>query len=279
MKDLKQYILSGYKLPDPYSGQRTLEEFCDINNINIENITEKHLKYYNIQNYRGERDHDSYMEWIRESLTSHSTEILASKIQKIINCNIYANTIKNTDNRNIIIEVDQDSEIISGNIMKTFILNDCIKSSKIYDLLDFFNYYITTVDKVSDKYYIHVEPKYTKEYPHVNILYHITHKSNVKNILKKGLKPKVGKARINGGYRYFPEKLFLLPHTSTIIDDIKQIIHDKKYKDYAIIKIDLTDHNIGLFIDDYSDNPNNIYTFEYIPSYLLEEINIDHINK
>ena len=40
-----------------------------------------------------------------------------------------------------------------------------------------------------------------------NILYHITESLNVPDILKKGLRPKTGKRKYQGGYRYFPERV------------------------------------------------------------------------
>ena len=47
----------------------------------------------------------------------------------------------------------------------------------------------------------------------------IDQKHNLKKIFKRGLTPKVGKTRIQGGYRYFPEKVFLLADSENNLDD------------------------------------------------------------
>ena len=153
-------------------------------------------------------------------------------------------------------------------------------------MLDYYGYYITSIDfKRSGVYEITIEPKYTKEYDSKNgIYYHVTSKKNLSNILKKGLRPFVGKARIQGGYRYFTKRLFLIPETDTIYYDIKKIITDKGYKEgeYVILRIDgdlYAGHKnkLATFIDDYSFNGNDVYTYEYIPKEAISIVDLDSL--
>ena len=104
----------------------------------------------------------------------------------------------------------------------------------------------------------------------------IDQKHNLKKIFKRGLTPKVGKTRIQGGYRYFPEKVFLLADSEYAKSNIEEIIQNKQLsdEDYVILKIDLKAHNIGLYKDDFYNDEEFVYTYEAIPPELLTIIEL-----
>ena len=84
MKSIKDYIKS-YKKPEKW-GLWTFEEFCDINNLNESDITDDDINYFYTNRYKFLPDHinGSYIEWVNESLTSHSREKLINKLTKIL---------------------------------------------------------------------------------------------------------------------------------------------------------------------------------------------------
>lgn len=281
MKTLKSQ-LQRIELPR-YYGDRTLEEYCDVNDIDIDNITESQLHIYSDIVYGRERSHHAMLNHINEMIRSHNGTELANKILKVIDGFGNDSGIHHIENCVISIYVDPKSPIISDRSTIDFFLNDCPESDKIYDLLDYYGYYITSIDykRSSQKYEITIEPKYNKEYDsNTGIYYHVTTEKNLPNILRKGLRPHVGKARIQGGYRYFTKRLFLIPDSPTVYDDIKKVINDKGYKNFVILKIDgdlYSGHKnkLATFIDDYSFNNNDVYTYEYIPK---EAISIVELN-
>ena len=283
MKKLKSYINKVY-IPE-YYGERTLEEFCDINSIDIDNISETQLQMYMNNVYGREHSHHALLNHINEMLKSHSGEDLARKIINILNCQAFNSGIHNIDNFVIAIYVNDESPIITKSITKDFILGDCKESEHIYKLLDYYGYYITSVDKkLNNLFEIVLEPKYTQEYNSKNgIYYHVTTKDKLPNILKRGLRPHVGKTRIQGGYRYFTDRLFLIPDSDNAYNDIRRIINDKGYiNNFVVLKINgdlYSGHKnlLATFIDDYSFNKNDVYTYEYIPKEAISIIDINEL--
>lgn len=281
MKNLKSYLTTIY-LPK-YYGDRTLEEYCDVNGIDIDNITESQLHMYSYIVYGRERSHHAMLNHINEMLRSHNGEELANKIMQVLDSEAFEHGIHKIENCVIVIKIDKHSPIITKTITTDFLLNDCHESEKIYDLLDYYGYYITAVNKVHNNYLITLEPKYTKEYNSENgVYYHVTLRSNLVNILKKGLRPKTGKTIIQGGYRYFTERLFLIPDSPTVYDDIQKVINDKGYKDFVILKIDgdlYSGHKnkLATFIDDYSMNDKDVYTYEYIPKEVISIVDLESL--
>ena len=97
--------------------------------------------------------------------------------------------------------------------------------------------------------------------------------------MRKGLRPKVGKLPSEHGYRYFPERLFLIYNNPNIINDIKSVILDKGYnsREYRILKIDLKNHNLNFWRDDASAGEHNVYTMDSIPPKLIEIVKLEDI--
>lgn len=282
MKSLKS-SLQRIELPR-YYGDRTLEEYCDVNGIDIDNIDESQLHMYSYVVYSREWSHHAMLNHINEMLKSHNGTELANKILKVIDGFGNDSGIHHIENCVISIYVDANSPIISSKSTVNFFLNDCPESDKIYDLLDYYGYYITSIDRRQTGIYeLTIEPKYTKEYNNESgIYYHVTTEKNLPNILRKGLRPQVGKARIQGGYRYFTKRLFLIPDSPTAYDDIKKVINDKGYKNFVILRIDgdlYSGHKnkLATFIDDYSFNANDVYTYEYIPKEAISIVELDDL--
>lgn len=302
MKSIEEFIkesASKYKLPDK-NGFRTLEEFCDINNIDINNITEEQIDFYYTWNWNSyyKRNKEQYYLNIYETLKSHNVNNLINKINNefkdvILDCNIVNNENSiNSKSAALYIKLDVKNVFIKDiNIaINDNTLDNNIYSKKLYSILNFFNYYITTINNDFNKILIFIEPVYTdnvtnKVLKNGGYIYHITLKNNWKYIQNTGLRPRVGKIPKEDGYRYFPKRLYFIANDkdkeSTLIS-IKNTINDKEYdiNDIVLLKININEHHIGLFIDTASVDKNAVYTYESIPSKLIEKINIkDYENK
>ena len=174
--------------------------------------------------------------------------------------------------------------------LSSFELSDCELSDKIYNILEFYKYYITFIEEYKKEnvegYILQIESYFTEDARETikengNILYHITESRNVPDILRKGLIPKTGKRTYQGGYRYFPERVYLIGNNPNIVENIDSVIIDKEFEkngiQYAILKIDLGKHNISLWYDDASDGKYNVYTLEAIPPSFISITTIDEI--
>ena len=284
---LYEYAFStdGNRLKRP-SIEMTIEEFCDENNIDLENINDSQVSffYYDKAQYAHTSNaHEKYLASIRESLTSYSGKKLAEKISKVIGEHGMVDS-STSDNSQTIYVFLIDDYLVHSKSTEDFTLSDTIESDNVYKLLKQFNYHITKIDKFKDDYLIVIEPRYSKdmtEYLHkkTDIFYHITHRDNLKKIFKRGITPKVGKTRIQGGYRYFPEKVFLLADSEYRESNIKEIIQNKQLsdEDYVILKIDLKGHNIGLYKDDFYNDEEFVYTYEAIPPELLTIVELEDL--
>ena len=300
MKNLKQFIKKniGYELPYKY-GFRTFEEFLDINNLNENNINEDILEYYFNFNFNDiiERSESSYYFYINENLKTHNVKDLENKIYKelsdqIDKCEYISNNPKNIDL--LVITLKYENVFVSNINLKSNQLKNNKYSQKLYDIIQFYNYYITDITKTENNkgFYIYLEPYYTtnlfdKIKKNGNKVYHITKIENLEKIKNSGLRPKVGKTKKQdnkNGYRYFPERIFLVGNNETLektIENIKSVIIDKQLKDgeYVIFEFDLKEHIINLWKDQASNNEYNIYTYTYLSKNLISGIykNVNNI--
>ena len=291
MKSLKtllyEYAFStdGNRLKRP-SIEMTIEEFCDENNIDLEHINDAQVSffYYDKAQYvHTSNAHERYLASIRESLTSYSGKKLAEKISRAIGEHGVVDSSA-SDNPQTIYVFLNDDYLVHSKSNEDFTLSDTVESDNVYKLLKQFNYHITKIDNFRDDWLIVIEPRYSEDMTEylrkkTDIFYHITHKDNLKKIFKRGLTPKVGKTRIQGGYRYFPEKVFLLADSENSDINIEEIIQNKQLsdEDYVILKIDLKDHNIGLYKDDFYNYEEFVYTYEAIPPELLTIVELEDI--
>ena len=284
---LYEYAFStnGNRLQRP-SIEMTIEEFCDENNIDLENINDAQVTffYYDKAQYAHTSNaHEKYLASIRESLTSYSGKKLAEKLSKVIGEHGRVENLE-SDNPQTIYLFLNDDYLVHSKSIEDFTLSDTIESDNVYKLLKQFNYHITKIDKFKDDWLIVIEPRYSEDMTEylrkkTDIFYHITHRDNLKKIFKRGLTPKVGKTRIQGGYRYFPEKVFLLVDSEYAKSNIEEIIQNKQLsdEDYVILKIDLKDHNIGLYKDDFYNDEEFVYTYEAIPPGLLTIVELEDL--
>lgn len=278
------------------NGFCTFEEYCDINGINEDNISERDINfYYNFRYvYVPDSIGDNYEEHLYETLTSHSKESLVKRLISLLNEFILDFNIdgtKNIDKGIFAFLISKDCPIFEEDdkeFLSSFELSDCELSDKIYDILEFYKYYITFIEENEKGYILAIESYFTKDAREIikengNILYHITESRNVPDILRKGLIPKTGKRKYQGGYRYFPERVYLIGNNPNIVENIDSVIRDKAFEknriQYTILKIDLGKHNISLWYDDASDGKYNVYTLEAIPPSLISITTLDEIQK
>lgn len=278
------------------NGFCTFEEYCDINGINDTNISERDINfYYNFRYfYVPDCVGDNYEERLYETLTSHSKESLVKRLLSLLNEFILDFDIdgaKNIDKGIFAFLISKDCPIFAEDdkeFLSSFELSDCELSDKIYDILEFYKYYITFIEENEKGYILAIESYFTEDARETikengNILYHITESLNVPDILKKGLRPKTGKRKYQGGYRYFPERVYLIGNNPNIVENIDSVIRDKEFGkngiQYTILKIDLGKHNISLWYDDASDGKYNVYTLEAIPPSLISITTLDEIQK
>ena len=278
------------------NGFCTFEEYCDINGINEDNISERDINfYYNFRYvYVPDCVGDNYEERLYETLTSHSKESLVKRLLSLLNEFILDFDIdgaKNIDKGIFAFLISKDCPIFAEDdkeFLSSFELSDCELSDKIYDILEFYKYYITFIEENEKGYILAIESYFTEDARETikengNILYHITESLNVPDILKKGLRPKTGKRKYQGGYRYFPERVYLIGNNPNIVENIDSVIRDKEFEkngiQYTILKIDLGKHNISLWYDDASDGKYNVYTLEAIPPSLISITTLDEIQK
>lgn len=276
------------------NGFCTFEEYCDINGINDTNISEKDINFYYTFRYVYVPDcvGDNYEERLYETLTSHSKESLLKRLYNLLGefiINIDVNSIKKLDKGTFAFLISKDCPIFvedDKEFLSSFELSDCELSDKIYDILEFYKYYITFIEENETGYILAIESYFTEDARETikengNILYHITESRNVPDILRKGLRPKTGKRKYQGGYRYFPERVYLIGHNPDIIENIDSVIRDKEFEkrgiQYSILKIDLGEHNVSLWYDDASVGKYNVYTLEAIPPSLISIITKDEI--
>ena len=293
MKKLSDLIIR--KKPKK-NGFCTFEEYCDINGINDTNISERDINfYYNFRYvYVPDCVGDNYKERLYETLTSHSKESLVKRLTDLLNkfiIDVDIDGAKNIDKGIFTFLISKDCPIFSEDdkeFLSSFELSDCKLSDKIYDILEFYKYYITFIEENEKGYILAIESYFTKDARETikengNILYHITESRNVPDILRKGLIPKTGKRKYQGGYRYFPERVYLIGNNPNIVENIDSVIRDKEFEkngiQYTILKIDLGKHNISLWYDDASDGKYNVYTLEAIPPSLISITTLDEIQK
>ena len=283
MKNLNSYINNQYKLPDKLESKfRTFEEFLDINNLNEENIGDDAIDFFLSKNWSlmRERQYSSYIWNINENLKSHSSKELVNQILKKFNSKIISckEDRQNIKNNNIIIAVPDDNEFTDVHSTKSMLLNNNKISNELQDLILFYNYYITYIQYLGDRYNIYLEPLYTKNIvdkikANGGKIYHVTSIENAGKIIKsKMFRPKVGKSPKQDpeyGYRYFPRRMFFIANGKTkneTLNDIKSTLFDLEASDYCIFEINITKFNDCLFWEDNaSESKNSVYCYTAIP--------------
>ena len=296
MKTLKEQLTNkSYLIPHKFSFI-TLEEFCELNNINENNISNEQIEYF-YEHYGEKRGlpaskydfKTTHNDWIVENLKSHNHSIVVNRIKKllgtyILNIDTEKLSEKYTNARIIRIALDKKCDIINTDSEKTFNLKNCELSDKLYNILNFHNYYITLIYRYDYENVIILEPKYTDEATNFvkenRYIYHITNKDNLENILKKGLRPKAKKNNSDEIYRYFIDRVYFTVHSTNIKQDLTNVINDLGYTvysdEYVILKIDIKKLNITFWWDDASQG-TTVYTYESIHPKFINVIDFDNI--
>ena len=292
---LKETLCKQYNMPHKYSFI-TLEEFCELNNISEDNITDEQVNYFYkhygesrglpASTYAATHDHN---DWIIENFQSHDHKIVVRRLQKllgnyIVDINTEKLSEKYTDARIVRIALSKDCDIFNDDSTETFKLNDNKLAKSISDILNFHNYYITLIYFYDNCNVIIIEPKQTKNatdfVKQYKYIYHVTDKVNLEKIFKRGLRPNTKKTTDDNIYRYYTDRLFLIVGSNNIKNDLISVIQDLGYsiysEDYAILKIDVSKLNFTFWWDDASKG-NTVYTVESIPPKFIEVINIDNV--
>ena len=278
---------------------KTFDEYLYEHKIKEESVTDKDIFNYNIQNiWPSDTINDTYEDWINETLTPHSKDKLIKSIKFILGdyCEGINDNPSQKENYQskgqVIFFVRPDCPIFDeseADFLTSFELADCSMSDEIYNVLEFRNYFISEIQysKEYNLFLLFIESYFTTDASEEikangNILYHVAKRKNLNNILRCGGRPKAGKRPYEGGYRFFPKRLYLIGNNPNIKDDIRNVIKDKQFEergiDYVILRVDLGNHNIGLWYDDASNNKFNVYTLELIPPGLIKEVPFDEIS-
>lgn len=278
---------------------KTFDEYLYENKIPEGLVTDNDIFNYRIQNvWPSDTVNDTYEDWFNETLTPHSKDMLIKSIEFILGdyCEAINDNPSSKENYqskgSVVFYVRPDCPIFDepdADFLTSFELADCSMADEIYNVLEFRNYFISEIQYLAEHklFALFIESYFTTDASkdieaNGNILYHITKRKNLNDILRCGLRPKAGKRPYEGGYRFFPKRLFLIGNNPNIKNDIRNVIKDKKFKergiDYVILQIDLENHNIGLWYDDASNNKFNVYTLELIPPKLIKEVSFDEIS-
>lgn len=194
----------------------------------------------------------------------------------------YNNTllIKKLKSKYNIQEYDSKSNI------KSFVFNikEEITDDNFLRILDFYGYYCSEIRKDPNNIFLYyIEPVFSekctdKVYNESNgKIYHITNVANLNNILRKGIKPTVGK-----NYRIFSERAFFVygKTNDEIIKNVSHIINEKG-SNYTIIEIDISHYKVNFYYDTSENKQYNcIYSNNVFFPHLLNEIgNIDDLKE
>lgn len=217
-----------------------------------------------------------------EMLNSHSVEKLIDKLKKEFPDDILYiakaskdDNIKRKENKNgvsILVKNIEEGKKLASN-------------EKFKNILHYFNYFFTEiyVDKHDPRYgFVMLEPHFSNKIKDVfernyGNAYHVTTRDHLKKILAHGLSPKRQVDKENGGYRYYPRRIYLIlpkKHDRQYINEkIKQVIELKNKKDYVVLKVNL--YRIrGSFYEDVTmpSKEDYVYTYQDIPSEYIKDI-------
>lgn len=299
IKGIKEFKATKFlKLPTQLVGYdfRTIEEFFDINNIDeneIEfNCLENYLSEYYNYNWqwngileRPMGGHISYvLHPLQETLHSHNSKTFVTRIQNILKDFIVE--IKSTETvfgKDILtIELKQDNPLAGIKETGGNTLKDCGLSNMFYNLLEFYLYYITDIYEKEDKNIIvRIEPAYTtcisKDIKdNGNVVYHVTERENLDKILKCGIRPRVGKVKKDGGYRYFPERIYFVGKLKRHVQNLGnlyKLIKMLNIKDPVVLEVNLGEHDVDFWKDLAADDIElACYTHTAIPKWFVKKV-------
>ncbi len=178
------------------------------------------------------------------------------------------------------------NEYDSKSNIKSFVFNvkEEITDDNFLRILDFYGYYCSEICKDTNNIFLYyIEPVFSEKctdtvYKESNgKIYHITKNTNLNNILRKGIKPTVGK-----NYRVFSERAFFVygKTNDEIIKNVSHIINEKG-TNYTIIEVDISHYKVNFYYDTSENKQYNcIYSNNVFFPHLLNEIgNIDDLKE
>lgn len=299
MKPLKEYLnkdfYNNYKLPQK-DGFRTFEEFMLLNGYTEENISEHAIKFFYDKNWYDytNRNFHTFQNNLYETLTSHNVDSLINKLNREFNdiiLNIEKISTRESDALPISVFIKKENNILNKENIDSLKILDTEEGNNFNDILTFFNYYISEIYDKDNSYEILIEPAFTTKEDNKNIIYiyHITRRKNIQNIKLLGLRPRVGKTKAEGGYRYFTKRLYFVTDkdgNEQLINDLKNELNDLGLDNktlntkYTIIRIDISKYNIDLYRDTASESKNTVYVHIPFRKEMLEYFNsIEELNK
>lgn len=211
---------------------------------------------------------------LNEMLSSHEVKYLVDAIKKEFSKNY---------NRVISKYIDK------GDVALVWIKKDIynIESISLERIIDKHMWYCTSTYEGDDEYVVMVLEKsiaqdvtdYVRRQCH-NIVYHVTHISNIPSINRTGIRSK-GSNRSDKAYRanrYYPDRVYCLaaPTKETLREYIKKLKDDKGYRweDLVIYKIDLRKYgnNLSFYSDPQSQLLGAVFTYALFPPKIIERV-------
>lgn len=217
-----------------------------------------------------------------EMLNSHSVEKLIDKLKKEFPEDILY-ICKASDDDNIKRKENKNGvSILVKNVEEGKKLTN---DKKFKNILHYFNYFFTEIhiDEDDPRYvFVMLEPHFSNKIKDVfdrnyGTAYHVTTRDNLRTILAHGLRPKGQEDKENGGYRYYPQRIYLIlpkKHDRQYVNGkIKQVIDLKKRRDYVVLKVNLY-RMIGSFYEDVTmpSKEDYVYTYQEIPPEYIKDI-------
>ena len=275
MKSLTEYIYGAHNIR---TNDYLFEDFCLDNDIDTFSLSTDELieTYEDFETYKfmsstylnnnSYIDYDEYQHYLYDNIVYE-------------NLNQFLNVIKNEyDIKSSEILQDNNKYVCILKVRKNFEYDD----DKFTTLCKKYNVFVSNVSKGLTRNRIRIEDIDTPDCSDViynkfnGILYHITSKHRVDNILRYGLEPRSENSRFD-----YPNRIyFISPKTSSeMLNNIKNVLSNDKN---VILKINIKQlvHKPKFFLDPSFDEQCNAYwTNESIPPFCITKINNIHIIK
>lgn len=192
-------------------------------------------------------------------IRSYSHELLIKRLSKD-----FGEFIKEIE---IINNADKIKSIVIT-MTDEFFNSDLGKFESPYDagpfetILNIFGWYLSNRNNNE----IYLEPKYSDEITDnvykADYVFHVTSRSKLDSILKKGIMPKEGNKN-----RYYSHRIYLMYGYDNEYDDVKKmsltIARNRRIFRPVLLKIDIKQSDMNFYIDPNAGK-NCIYTYDYI---------------
>lgn len=222
-------------------------------------------------------------EFILETLNSHDTEKLKSKLKREYGYQVWFSDKHGEHKKSFYMIVSDENDL--KDFDRKVSVGDTGKLEKFENILSFFNYYISNSYTDNGKGVLLIEPRYsddvTNEVFNKHLyLYHFTDKESAKTILRTGLR-----CRNENLKREYPDRVYLYAtdkkidksdlSTSPVKDFIKKVIGPFKFRreDISVLRI-RNDRKINLYNDTAMKELEAVFTYSPIPPEMIKEIEL-----